>query len=115
LLASCNTTPSTDTSSPEAGKAPVVTPEMKELSDKMIQASRDLSVSQVIGNTAFKSYDKLTAKYGEDPNKLSQTKEFSGKDGFVVLDGLKPETQYSYEILSGTNKISMGTVKTQKK
>jgi hypothetical protein len=72
----------------------------------MVQVSKDLSVTQVVGNTAFKSYDKLSVKYGTDAKSLTQTKEFNGKDGFVVLDGLKPETEYTYDITSGTTSIS---------
>ena len=88
---------------------------MKELSDKMIKASKDLTVTQVIGNTAFKTYDKLTVKYGTDAKNLTMKKDFSGKEGFVVLDGLKPSTEYTYEIYEGTSRISLGTVRTQKK
>lgn len=118
LLTSCgsSTSPeSTGTGADSTVKKEVeVSPEQKQLSDNMVQASKDLSTSQVLGNVAFKSHEKLTVKYGEDAKNLTLTKDFNGKDGFVVLDRLKPDTEYTYEIYDGASRITLGTVRSQK-
>jgi hypothetical protein len=80
----------------------------------MIAASKNLTTSQVIGNTSFVSHGQLTIKYGTEEKNLTLTKTFAGKDGFVTLDNLKPNTQYFYEIFDGATRISVGNVKTQK-
>ncbi len=115
LIVSCSSSNISVTKDIPSNKTVVVTPEMKDLSNKMIQASKDLATTQVIGNTTFKSYDRLIIKYGISAKNLSQSKEFRGKEWFVVLTSLKQDTEYAYEIYSGTNKISTGTIKTQKK
>jgi len=115
LLASCGTNNTLTNNPSSSPKTPIITPEIKDLSNKMIEASKDLTTTQLIWNIIFKSYDKLVVKYGTDSKILSQSKEFQGKEGFVVLTNLKPDTQYMYEIYNNTSKISNGTVKTQKK
>ena len=89
--------------------------DVQDIGKKMVEEKVNLATSYVLGNIAFKSYDSLMIKYGTDVKKLESVKNFDGKEGFVKLEKLTPNTKYFYSISSANQTIGTGDFQTAAK